>query len=159
MTVLRVTLLTAVLLVGAVLAVVFGGTEVTGRASAKEYDGDISPAATAAMCRGAGEPATVVAYFTLDDPDTAMRLKAEEMAGDERFEEIGQETQAQAYERFKEIFADQPELVEKARPEGMPASLFFTPADGLTATALLADLRDELTGPAVDSLDIACRGL
>ena len=87
---------------------------------------------------------------------SAVQAKAEELAGDERFESIEQETQAQAYERFKEIYANQPELIELTRPESLPASVILTPVDGLTATALMADLEDELTGPEVDSMTVNC---
>lgn len=156
MTVRRVAVLVAVLVLGAVLAVVFGGTEVTGRPVAKEYD-EITPGATAVHCRSQGKAPQVIVRFMADNPDAAMQSKAEELAGDERFESIEQETQAQAYERFKVIFADEPELLEVTTPESLPAALWLTPADGLTATALHADLEDELTDPAIDSLAISCR--
>lgn len=156
MTVRWMAALVAVLVAGTVLAVVFGGTEVSGRPTARDYD-DIPGGATAAMCRSAGRQPQVVAYFSMDDTDTLMRTKAEELTGDERFASIEQETQAQAYERFLVLFSDEEELIEQVRPDTLPASLWLTPAGDLPATELLADLEDELTGPEVDDLAVACR--
>ncbi len=49
---------------------------------------------------------------------------------DEAVAEVRFETQQQAYERFSELFADQPELVEAVTPDTLPASLRITLVDG-----------------------------
>ena len=64
------------------------------------------------------------------------------------------ETQQEAYERFKQTFAQQPELVELARPEAMPASLTLLPAEGLYPGDLADALTDEL--PEIDSVGANC---
>jgi hypothetical protein len=55
-----------------------------------------------------------------------------------------------AWERFKILFADRPELVKLARVEAMPASLWLLPAEGTTPADLVERMREEL--PAVDSV-------
>jgi FtsX extracellular domain len=86
---------------------------------------------------------TVVIYFTGPDPDPVMRAAAAELRDDERFESVREETRQQAYTRFKEIFADQPELVELARPDALPASVTLLVRKGSTAERVVGALRME----------------
>jgi cell division transport system permease protein len=54
-----------------------------------------------------------------DDPCRTLRRDLET---DPAVESVKYENRDQAYQRFKEIFASQPELVKLARPEALPAS-------------------------------------
>lgn len=58
-------------------------------------------------------------------------------------------TREQAYERFKELFEDQPELVEDVAPETLPESFRFEMADRAAAESLAAELQDL---PGVDEV-------
>jgi cell division transport system permease protein len=72
----------------------------------------------------------VTVYLTDDisanDPncrsDACASLR-QSLEGNQAVESVVYESQDQAYERFKRIFRSQPELVELARPESLPASL------------------------------------
>jgi cell division protein FtsX len=89
---------------------------------------------------------SVIVYFDSEDPDPVMRAAAEELRDDPRFESVREETRQQAFERFKETFKDQPELVKLARPEALPASVQLMVRKGTTAKqaepALRADFPD-----------------
>ncbi|WP_199434280.1 permease-like cell division protein FtsX [Qaidamihabitans albus] len=65
-------------------------------------------------------------------------------------ESVVYEDRAEAYERFKRIFEGQPELVELARPEALPASLHVKLFDPARSEVLL----QEYTGqPGVANVD------
>lgn len=72
-------------------------------------------------------------YFDGQDPDPQMRAAAAELRDDERFEGVREETRQQAFERFKEIYKNQPDLVKLARPQAMPASVHVMVRKGDTA--------------------------
>ena len=57
------------------------------------------------------------------DTDAAMQELATALRGDQRVKWLTTRTKQQAYEEFKRVFADRPELVEVARPEAFPASV------------------------------------
>lgn len=61
--------------------------------------------------------------------DAQIDLVRAALAVDEAVAEVRHETQQQAYERFSELFADQPELVESVPPDALPASLRVTLVD------------------------------
>jgi hypothetical protein len=86
---------------------------------------------------------TVVLYFNDSDPDQDMRAAADRLRGDERFESVEEETRQEAYVKFKETFADQPELVELARPEALPAAVHLMVREGTTAQQFEGELRVE----------------
>lgn len=115
---------------------------------------ELSPESIQRSCLDPGGKQTVIAYFDIPDPDAAMRQAAEKLDGDERIASMETETQQEAYEQFKQTFAQQPELVELARPEAMPASLTLLPADGLYPGDLADALTDEL--PEIDSVSADC---
>lgn len=115
---------------------------------------ELTPEAIQRSCLDPGGKQTVIASFTGPDPDAVMRQAAKKLDGDERIASVEAETQQEAYERFKQIFAQQPELVELARPEAMPASLTLLPADGLYPGDLADALTDEL--PEIDSVGADC---
>lgn len=105
-------------------------------------------------CLDQGGKQTVVAYFDGTDPDSVMRQAARALDGDDRIASVGTETRQEAYERFKEIFAKQPELVELARPESLPASVTLLPADGVHPGDLADAVTDEF--PEIDSVSGGC---
>jgi hypothetical protein len=115
---------------------------------------ELTPETVQLSCLDPGGKQTVVTYFDGPDPDAVMRQAAEELDGDERIAAVETQTQQQAYEHFKQIFARQPELVELARPEGMSASLTLLPADGLYPGDLADALTEEL--PEIDSFGADC---
>ncbi|CAM4058515.1 permease-like cell division protein FtsX [Kibdelosporangium persicum] len=57
----------------------------------------------------------------LFDTDAEMEQASNDLENDSRFHYASFMTKAQNYERFKRAFADQPELLARARPESMPA--------------------------------------
>ena len=59
------------------------------------------------------------------------------------------ETREQAYQRFKEQFKDQPDLLGSVRPDSLPESFRFTVTDRTTADVLIVRLR---TLPGVDDV-------
>lgn len=69
------------------------------------------------------------------DPDAEMRAAAVDIRNTEWVESVREETQQQAYEHFKELFKEQPELVRLARPSAMPASVYLMVRKGDTAKA------------------------
>jgi hypothetical protein len=73
--------------------------------------------------------------FGSADPDSEMRAAAVDIRDLEWVESVREETQQQAYEHFKELFKEQPELVRLARPEAMPASVYLMVRKGDTAKA------------------------
>jgi hypothetical protein len=70
-----------------------------------------------------------------------MRQALPRLSADARVRDVRGETQQEAYERFKVIFKDQPDLVAVARPEALPASVYFKPADSVGKDQLLSDLK------------------
>jgi cell division protein FtsX len=65
------------------------------------------------------------------------------------------ETRDQAYAEFLEIFKDQPELIDLARPAALPSSVQVKPADGVSTGQLAKHLRAEF--PAAEVQSIGCR--
>lgn len=64
------------------------------------------------------------------------------IALDEAVAEVRLETQEQAYERFEELFADQPELVESVTPETLAASLRITLVDDSPVDDIVSHYRE-----------------
>lgn len=96
----------------------------------------------------------MIAYFDGDDPDPAMRQAADALGEDDRIAWVKTETQQEAYQRFKEIFAEQPELLELARPEVLPASVTLLPAEGVYPGDLADAITDEFS--EIESLSAGC---
>lgn len=102
------------------------------------------PGATPFATQTPAEHADVAIFLCSDPPiDTGAAQRCESPATDEQIRQIRAalaldeavaevrfETQQQAYERFSEMFADQPELVESVTPDTLPASLRITLVDG-----------------------------
>lgn len=91
----------------------------------------------------------VIIYFDGDDPDPAMRAAVEQLRGDGRFENVRGETRQEVYENFKERFAEQPELVQLARPEGLPATAYLMVRKGTLAKQVEGALRTEFPAATV----------
>ncbi|TDV54125.1 permease-like cell division protein FtsX [Actinophytocola oryzae] len=96
----------------------------------------------------------VILYFETDDEmrDAAARLRTHPQV-----ESLIMETKAEAYERFKKIFADQPELVELARPEALPASVTIRPTPGTDADRLSKRLAADFGRLDDDAMALPCR--
>lgn len=80
----------------------------------------------------------VTANFSGDDPDTSMRTAERVARADPAVEVIRTETQRQAYDRFRELFADHPDMVELLRPDSLPASIDLSPKADTPITAVKA---------------------
>lgn len=85
----------------------------------------------------------MVIFFDDLDPDPVMRAAADKLRHDERIESVREVTRQQAYDRFKETFKDQPELLDKARPEALPASVDLLVREGTTAKQLKQAMQAE----------------
>ncbi len=93
-----------------------------------------------AACREAGGRAAVRVEFYGDDPDGQMRRAAGPLRRHPLVASMTTETQQQAYVRFTEIFADQPQVLDKVKPEAMPASVRLVPRDGVSIDVLHTEL-------------------
>jgi hypothetical protein len=105
-------------------------------------------------CGKAGGHDTVIVYFTGDNPDDTMRRAADTLGSDSVVASVKTETQQEAYVRFKEIFAEHPDLVDVARPEALPASVILLPR-GVSVDVLHTDL-DARDIEGVDSFQRGC---
>ncbi|WP_345358216.1 permease-like cell division protein FtsX [Saccharopolyspora cebuensis] len=84
------------------------------------------------------------------DTDEEMHRRAAAVAADDRVRQVYTETKEQAYVQFKEMFADDPHLVELASPEALPAGLQVLPLAGADVRALADDLRQEHPGARIE---------
>jgi hypothetical protein len=117
----------AQLLVAAVAIVVAGAVAlVLVLSSEDEPANQATPNQQPPTTSQAGPACENVAILHLNT-DKEMTDLADELRGDIRVLDLETETKQQAYERFKVIFKDKPELVEMARPEALPASLWVRP--------------------------------
>ncbi|GAA5150948.1 permease-like cell division protein FtsX [Amycolatopsis dongchuanensis] len=107
------------------------------------------------------EPATIVPLAGHDvcaDQITIRAVTDEEMAriaeavlADHRTRKVYTETKTEAYERFRQIFRDNRDLVDHARPEALPASVTITAAGEVDLRAWAAELRAAF--PAATSVE------
>jgi cell division protein FtsX len=118
-----------------------------------ERGGAANPSTTAAPVEP-GDCATgknqLVVNFQGDDADDAMRRAAEQLRSDPDVAELVPYTRAANYERFKKIFADDPELLASVSPDQLPAAIWVVPARGLSTKELGERLREL---PDVDEVD------
>ncbi|MFE0026215.1 hypothetical protein [Amycolatopsis sp. NPDC059021] len=82
--------------------------------------------------------ASVTMYF---DTDELMTRASGSFHGDPKTRRVFTETRAEAWERFKRIFAEHPDLVENSNREAMPASLNLLPQRGVDLEEWAAELR------------------
>ncbi|PRX43570.1 cell division transport system permease protein [Prauserella shujinwangii] len=81
------------------------------------------------------------------DPCSSIRQALE---SNQAVESVVFENRAEAYERFKRIFEGQPELVELARPEALPASLHVKLFDPARSGVIVQEFSGQ---PGVDKVD------
>jgi FtsX-like permease family protein len=107
------------------------------------YDGRSAAAVSAlpGLPGSTGCVKRVALYFPTDEE---MEDVATALRNDTQVRSVKRMTKAENYERFKEIFADQPELVELARLEAMPASAEVSPVRGVDAEDLADRFRRDL---------------
>lgn len=68
----------------------------------------------------------IVVYLETDE---RMAQLAQRIHTDPRARKLYTETKQEAFERFEQMFKDQPELRDNARPEALPASVTIVPGD------------------------------
>lgn len=106
-------------------------------------------AADARLCK------TITLFFTTDD---AMTKAADQLRGDPDVTKIVVETKQQAYEHFKKTFANQPELLQIARPAAIPATVALEPAHNMNRQTLIDRLRQAYPAQTVqDSCELVNR--
>ncbi|HEX6354284.1 permease-like cell division protein FtsX [Actinophytocola sp.] len=93
---------------------------------------------------------TVTIYFPTDEE---MTEAAKTLREDREVGLVRTETQAEAYERFLEIFEDDPELADIASPDSLPATTDIRIAVGVD----LANFADRLRKDYEDVSIIPCR--
>ena len=72
--------------------------------------------------------------------DESMRAAERELRADPRVRDLTVRTKQENYERFKEIFAKHPDMVERARVEAIPASVHVVEQVGVDARSLAGEL-------------------
>jgi hypothetical protein len=88
------------------------------------------------------------------DSDDAMTHVSKTFSGDPKARRVFVETKVEAYTRFKQIFKDDPELLQTVKPEAIPASLTLLPVPGVELNAYAAELKQRYPGAAkVQTLD------
>jgi cell division protein FtsX len=96
---------------------------------------------TAVPVEGSPKPPCFIDMYLKTDDE--MRQLAGKLRDDQRVGELTTETKQQAYERFKRIFADQPDLANSSSPETMPAAVRLSPAEGTSKEELIGQLTAE----------------
>jgi FtsX extracellular domain len=75
--------------------------------------------------------------------DAQMTQIADEVRNDPRVKVVYTETQQQAFERYKQEFADQPNLLALGRPGVLPASVLVVPVGGIDVHQLADTFRQK----------------
>ncbi|UUV33624.1 permease-like cell division protein FtsX [Amycolatopsis roodepoortensis] len=86
------------------------------------------------------------------DADEDMNTAAQALRDDPKARRVFTETKAQAYERFKELFANKPELLENATPDALPAVVHLVPVAGTDVEAWANELRQRF--PEAKNVDV-----
>jgi hypothetical protein len=90
------------------------------------------------------------------ETDEDMAVVAQALRDDPKARRVLTETKAQAYERFKKLFASQPERLALTPPEAIPAGVHLLPATGTDPEGWAAELRQRFPqATGVDVLDPA----
>ncbi|HET6287905.1 MAG TPA: permease-like cell division protein FtsX [Amycolatopsis sp.] len=90
------------------------------------------------------------------ETDEAMRAIAQALREEPKARRVLTETKKEAYERFKKLFANDPELVRLTRPDVLPADVHLLPVAGTDFPALADELRRRFPeAQKVDVLDPA----
>jgi hypothetical protein len=99
-----------------------------------------------------GEMVAIV-YF---DTDEEMTATAERLREEPSVAAVQVWTKAENFEHFKELFKDQPELVELARVEAIPASIQLLPVGRTSPDKLIDQVSDVLPADA-DAQTVPCK--
>jgi cell division protein FtsX len=113
-----------------------------------------TPSAMAlAIGPGCGQPeqaAVEVAVFLLEDVTDQQRADLDEsLRSDPRIRQVRYDSREVAYERFKRMYQDEPDLVAAVKPGQLPASFRLTLAHGERRVALEEELRQR---PGVETV-------
>ncbi|MER6670880.1 permease-like cell division protein FtsX [Amycolatopsis japonica] len=84
--------------------------------------------------------------------DADMATAAQALQDDPKARRVLTETKAQAYERFKKLFADRPELLKLVTPDTLPASVHLVPLAGTDAEGWANELRQRF--PKAEKVDV-----
>lgn len=82
-------------------------------------------------------------YF---DNEVDMRVAADRLRDDARVAKVTTQTMDEAYEGAKELFKDDPEMLELLRPNSIPAHVQVEPTPGVDFEAFEDELGKELNG-------------
>ncbi|MFI6306601.1 permease-like cell division protein FtsX [Amycolatopsis thailandensis] len=90
------------------------------------------------------------------ETDEGMTRAAQVLRDDQKARRVLTETKAESYERFKKLFADQPELVKLTTPDVLPAAVHLVSVAGTDPETWAKELRQRLPeATKVDILDPA----
>ncbi|MFI0798550.1 permease-like cell division protein FtsX [Amycolatopsis lurida] len=84
--------------------------------------------------------------------DADMAVAAEALRDDPKARRVFTETKARAYERFKQLFADRPELLRSVTPDLLPAAVHLVPVAGIDVEAWANELRQRF--PKAEKVDV-----
>ncbi|MFE6617472.1 permease-like cell division protein FtsX [Amycolatopsis sp. NPDC057786] len=84
--------------------------------------------------------------------DADMTTAAQALRDDPKARRVFTETKAQAYQRFKKIFADRPELLELTTPDTLPAAVHVVPVAGTDVEGWANELRQRF--PDAEKVDV-----
>ncbi|WP_410649321.1 permease-like cell division protein FtsX [Amycolatopsis sp. cmx-4-54] len=85
-------------------------------------------------------------------PDADMAVAAQALQDDPKARRVLTETKAQAYERFKKLFADRPDMLELATPDLLPAAVHLVPVAGTDVEAWANELRQRF--PKAEKVEV-----
>ncbi len=94
----------------------------------------------------------ITVYFNGTDPDPVMSAAADRLRGDARFASVRTQTRLEAWAEFKRIFADDPDLLSKSRPEALPAAVVLMTRPDTTPEQVAPDLEQLFPGAEVRTL-------
>jgi cell division transport system permease protein len=86
------------------------------------------------------EPVDIVVFLDADPTEAQLQEIEAELRAVPGASGLTFESGEEAYERFRELFTDSPELVETVTVDSLPDSYRFTLADHTTADPIIADL-------------------
>lgn len=109
------------------------------------------PRDTAPVPLGERELCGLRLLMALSD-DTDMTATAQALRDDPKARRVLTETKAQAYERFKKLFADRPDLLELVTRDTLPAAVHLVPVAGTDVEGWANELRQRF--PGVEKVDV-----
>ncbi|HYS38231.1 MAG TPA: hypothetical protein VEO01_21645 [Pseudonocardiaceae bacterium] len=145
-------ILAVVVLVGALVAVLvwrLGGRTDTAAptnspaTTTNRSPAGVQPLAGRTFCSGS------IRIYT--DTDTGMLRIAQTLGTDSRTAGVFTVTKQESFTQFKREFADQPSLLNIARPEALPAEVFVLPAAHIDLAGFAAQLRTQF--PTAQTVD------